>query len=263
MRALGLALLLCACQGAASAARQPAIGLIIDDMGYDLVHGRQALALTGPLTYAFIPGTPRTPVLAREAHARGKEIMVHLPMEADNGRLLDVGGLKRAMSGRELRAAVAAGVAGVPHAVGVNNHMGSLLTRDAGAMEPVMAALAAGPYYFVDSRTSPDSVAERVALDYGLPATRRDVFLDNERDEAYIEAQWERLIRKAVEQGSAVGIAHPYPETLAVLRRCLPKLAERGVGLLPISRIIERQQRLPLWHASSFPSPRVAKNSKP
>jgi polysaccharide deacetylase 2 family uncharacterized protein YibQ len=247
----------------ASGGQPPALGIIIDDIGYDLLRGRQALALPGAMTYAFIPGTPNTPTLAREAYARGKEIMVHLPMEADNGAPLEAGGLVRRMSHEDLRVATAAGLAAVPNAVGVNNHMGSLLTRDEPAMAAVMTALASGPYYFVDSRTTERSVAERVARRQGVAASRRDVFLDNERSEAYIEAQFAELVRTALERGNAIAIAHPYPETLAVLRRQLPRLAEHGVGLLPVSRIIERQRRLPTWHAFSSPSPKVAKNSKP
>lgn len=248
----------------AAAAQAPAVALIIDDMGYDLLQGRRALALPGALTYAFIPRTPHTPALSREAYARGKEIMVHLPMESEDGKPLGPQGLTTRMSQQQLRRAAIEGLAGVPHAVGVNNHMGSLLTRQHDAMTWLMAALAQqGRYYFVDSRTDVRTVAERVAGEHGLPATRRDVFLDNEQDEAYIAGQLAELVALAHAQGNAVGIAHPYPQTLAVLRRELPRLAAQGVGLLPVSRIIERQQGNPQWHASSSRSPKVAKNSKP
>ena len=262
MRALWPLLLLLALHAPAGA-EAPAIGLIIDDMGYDLAAGRSALALPGAVTYAFIPATANAVSLAREAYDRGKEIIVHLPMQADGGRPLEAGGLTRDMTPAELRGAVAAGLAAVPHARGANNHMGSLLTRDARAMEAVMGALSAGPYYFVDSRTTDASVAEQTARRHGVAATRRDVFLDNVQDESYVAAQFDLLVEMALERGHAVGIAHPYPETLAVLQRRLPGLAERGVGVLPVSRIIERQRREPLWHASSSPLPKVAKNSKP
>ena len=249
---------------AVAAAQTPAIALIIDDMGYDLLHGRQALALPGAVTYAFIPRTPHTPALSREAYARGKEVMVHLPMESQDGKPLGPHGLTTRMSQEQLRRVAIDSLACVPHAVGVNNHMGSLLTRQHRPMDWLMSMLAQrGGYYFVDSRTDMRTVAERVAGDHGLPVTRRDVFLDNQQDEAYIAGQLAELVALAREVGNAVGIAHPYPETLAVLRRELPRLAANGVGLLPVSRIIERQQGSPLWHASSSRSPKVAKNSKP
>ena len=130
-------------------------------------------------------------------------------------------------------------------------------------MHHVMSTLRElGGYYFVDSRTNEQTVAQTMAQVYGLPTTRRDVFLDNVRDEAYISRQLRQLIALALTRGSAIGIAHPYPETLSVLQRELPRLAQQGLGLLPVSRIIERQKRSPQWPASSFPSQLAAKNSK-
>ena len=233
-------------------------------MGYDLARGRQALQLPGAVTYSFLPRTPNTAILSAEAWSRGREIMLHLPMQAADDRALGPGGLTLEMTEPEFRLVVEDDLAAVPHAVGVNNHMGSLLTRHPGAMGWLMAQLAErGGLYFVDSRTSEHTVAERAALARGLVASRRDVFLDNEPDEAYIAAQFHALVAVARRDGNAIAIAHPHPATLAVLRRELPKLAQYGVGLLPVSRIIERQRRSPTWHASSSPSPQVAKNSKP
>ncbi len=250
--------------GSVQADQAPAIGLIIDDMGYDLARGRQALRLPGAVTYAFLPRVPHTPALTREAAALGREIMLHLPMQAVDGGPPGPGGLTLHMTEQDIGRAVADGLAAVPGAVGVNNHMGSLLTRYPGPMGWLMSDLAArGDLYFVDSRTSDLTVAEQTAAAHGLPAARRDVFLDNDPDESQIAAQLELLVAVALRNGNAIGIAHPYPETLAVLRRALPDLARRGVGLLPVSRIIERQRRSPLWPVSSSPSPQVVKSSKP
>lgn len=244
-------------------AHPPAVGLIIDDLGYDFALGNQAVELPGSLTYAILPHTPYAKALAQNAYAHGKEVMVHLPMEAENGAAMGPGGLSTRMCELDFRRVVRAALQSVPHARGVNNHMGSLLTRQTGAMGWFMSTLAhASGYYFVDSRTDDRSVAQLVAAQYGLPTTRRDVFLDNQRDPAYIAAQLDRLVASALVQGTAIGIAHPYPESIAVLSAILPKLAEKGVGLLPISRIIDYQRRPQAWHASSFLSPRVVKNSK-
>lgn len=244
-------------------ARPPAVGLIIDDLGYDLALGREMLELPGAITYAILPYTPYAQTLAEQAYSRGREVMVHLPMEADNGAAMGPGGLSAQLTETQLRRVTREALDSVPHARGVNNHMGSLLTRQLGAMTWFMSTLAnADGFYFVDSRTDERTLAQRLAVHYGLPATRRDVFIDNQRDRGYMVAQLERLVAMAITQGTAVGIAHPYPETLEALRTELPKLAGKGVGLLPISRIIEYQRRPPAWHASSFLSPQVAKNSK-
>ncbi|MCB1802305.1 MAG: divergent polysaccharide deacetylase family protein, partial [Gammaproteobacteria bacterium] len=117
--------------------------------------------------------------------------------------------------------------------------------------------------YFVDSRTDVRTVARRHARAAGLAHAARDVFLDNEQDAHYIRGQLDRLVAIARERGKAIGIGHPYPETLAVLERELPRLAERGVELVPVSQLVQIERNELLWHASSSPLPTVAKNSKP
>jgi polysaccharide deacetylase 2 family uncharacterized protein YibQ len=142
--------------------------------------------------------------------------------------------------------------------------MGSLLTGDAEAMGWLMQALSGYPgLYFVDSRTTELSFAESQAERRGLASARRDVFLDHDRDLASIQARFERLLAIARRRGSAIGIAHPYPETLQVLAKRLPQLARQGVELVPVSTLTEEDPRRKPWRVYSFPLPQVVKNSKP
>jgi polysaccharide deacetylase 2 family uncharacterized protein YibQ len=258
-----LALLALVFTGSASAA--PAqVAIILDDMGYDQTRGEAALLLPEGVTFAFLPRAPYTRQLAMEARRLGREIMLHLPMQSVDDRRLDDGGLHMHMDETEFRRTLRNNLSAVPGAVGVNNHMGSLLTRHPGAMNWLMRGLAEhGHLYYVDSRTHAATVAEQQARELGLPAARRDVFLDNRADPAYIAGQLKLLVDKARRHGSAIAIGHPYPETVAVLRRELPRLSELGVELVPVSTLIERQRRQRTWQASSSPSPTVAKSSKP
>jgi polysaccharide deacetylase 2 family uncharacterized protein YibQ len=141
--------------------------------------------------------------------------------------------------------------------------MGSLLTRHPGHMDWLMSEMnAQGGLFFVDSVTTVRTVAAHVALERGLPTTRRDVFLDSAADPDSIRRQFARLLAVAHEQGSALAIGHPYPGTLQVLAEVLPQLGMYGVRLVPVSQlIITRQERSPqLWRASWSPSPPAAKN---
>lgn len=248
---------------AAQAGQAPVLAIILDDMGNDLHSGRQALALPGAVTYAVLPHSPYARTLAEEAKQSGKELMLHLPMQALDGRRLGPGGLELHMTEQQFRRTLQSSLDSVPHAVGVNNHMGSLLTRHPGAMEWLMRSIKdRGGLYYVDSRTDDRTVAETEARAAGLPSSRRDVFLDNLRDEAAIKTQFDRVLVRARRHGTAIAIGHPYPETLAVLDRELNRLQDLGVVLLPVSAIIQQQQRIETWRASSSPSQRVAKNSK-
>lgn len=224
------------------------------------------MALPGPVTLAFLPHTPYAAQLAHTAFDGGKEIMLHLPMDSAAPRPLGPGGLGLRMEEERFLEILRDDLAAVPHISGVNNHMGSLLTLHAGRMGWLMAELGTHDgLYFVDSRTTPASVALDTARRYGIPGAARDVFLDHDRRPATIRLQLDRLLAKARAAGAAIGIGHPHPETLAVLEERLPALAREGVRLVPLSRLIAiNQERKPeLWHTSLSPSPQVAKNSKP
>ena len=221
----------------------PVIAIVLDDLGNNLAMGRAALALPGKLTYAFLPHTPYAEMLARQAHASARESIVHLPMQSLSDGALGPGGLTLDMSEAEMLHTLTRNMQSVPFAVGASNHMGSSLTGDMDAMLYLMAALAErGDTYFLDSRTHDSTVAELAAHQVGVPASRRDVFLDSQRDQTYINAQLNLLLHKAQQQGSAVAIGHPYPETLGILARRLPELDDLGVELAPLSFVIERQQ---------------------
>ncbi|MCU7905816.1 MAG: divergent polysaccharide deacetylase family protein [Candidatus Thiodiazotropha sp. (ex Epidulcina cf. delphinae)] len=235
------------------ASRQDAvkIALIIDDMGDRRIAGEHALALPGPVTYAFLPQTPFSRQQAGKAHQLKKEVMLHLPMESDNGNALGRGGLTLDMSKVRFLHTLQRDIASIPHLAGVNNHMGSLLTRDPTAMRWLMSALREAGLYFVDSRTTDATVAERVAGSNLIASSRRNVFLDNIPRESEVRAQLHKLLETAREKGSAIGIGHPYPQTLAVLQEELPKLKEQGIELVPVSALINAGR--PLWRASSSP----------
>ena len=251
---------------ASAAAAEPVVGIIIDDLGDRIDTGTQAVALPGPVTCSFLPHTPYAKRLAIRAHRRGKEVMLHLPMEAVTGNRLGPGGLTLDMTHKAFTRTVRSDLASVPYARGINNHMGSLLTRHPGDMAWLMEEMAAlGGLYFVDSRTTVQTVALQVAHENRVPSTSRDVFLDDNRDPQAIRRQLARLLAIARTTGRAVGIGHPYPETLRVLHQIIPQLPEHGVRLVPMSVLIVPQdnRRSKLWQASLSPSPQAVKSSKP
>jgi polysaccharide deacetylase 2 family uncharacterized protein YibQ len=263
-----LLVLLCglAVAGARAEAPRPAlIGLIIDDLGDRLDDGIRAVNLPGAITCAVLPQTTYSRRLAELAHAAGKEVMLHQPMQAMNGKRMGPGGMDLHMTRRALLDTLEANLASVPHVRGINNHMGSLLTRHPGHMAWLMSALRQrGNLYFVDSTTTARSVALQVAAEHTLPSTRRNIFLDHQRDERRILGQFVRLIQRARSSGHALAIGHPYPETLAVLQRVLPHIEEFGVRLVPVSELIAHtNEREQLWQASLSPLHRGVKNSKP
>lgn len=238
------------------------ISIIIDDLGHRYRTSQRAVHLPWPVTCSFLPHTPYSVTLAKQAWLLNKEIMVHMPMEAISGKAMGPGGLKLGMAQDNFEQVLHNSLAAIPHASGLNNHMGSLLTRNITAMNWLMAKLAQQEnFYFVDSRTTQKSQAMALARQYGIMHTGRDIFLDHDPDKQAVQQQFRKLLRHAQHFGSALAIGHPHPATLEVLEQSLPLLAEKGVKLVPVSELIRfRSQRRLAWQASSSPLPRAAKN---
>ena len=218
---------------------KPRLALLIDDMGNRHKLGKQLIELDLLLSFAILPFTPHAHSLMELAHARNREILLHLPMEATLAKWdPGPGALSTSMSARSIKAQVRKDLEDIPYAVGVNNHMGSKFTSDKEAMRAALAPLKARDLFFLDSITIASSVAYKEAKGMNLKTGRRDVFIDNEQDAAKIKAQLVRLINIAKKHGSAIGIAHPYPVTIATLKKESDWLQEQ-VELVPISALME------------------------
>ena len=234
--------LLCSLTGVAHAApvttattpHKAYLSLIIDDLGQNLPRDRRVLALPGPVTTAIMPDTPHATEFAREAHRAGKTVILHMPMDPATGPFAWHPELPIEELEKRLNAAFKA----VPYAEGINNHMGSRMTAQRPAMAWLMEDLQRRHKFFVDSRTSAQTVAAAEAQKIGLASVSRDVFLDDEPTEAAIFTQLQTAISLARKQGSAVMIGHPYPQTLAVLERELPRLKAQGIDWIDIKLMI-------------------------
>jgi len=216
------------------------VAIIIDDLGYNYEQGLKAMQLPGAITYAIIPHSPKAQFFAQEAQKHNKEIMLHAPMSTINHKPLGKNGLTGLMEEADFKQVLNQSLLSLPSVKGMNNHMGSLLTQKSQPMSWVMQSLKQSQLYFIDSRTSAQSVAWDIAQQYGIPSLKRDVFLDHEPNEAFIDKQFKLLISTAKHQGYAVAIAHPYPETVAYLSLNLSRLHDAGISLVPASELAKR-----------------------
>jgi len=216
------------------------IAVVIDDLGHDVAELRPLEGLGVPITYSVLPYEEQTPQVVAELRRRKAEILLHLPMQPKNGENPGPGALLQGMSDGELKQKTEAALAAVPGAVGVNNHMGSLLSSEEGPMTTVLEVLAERGLFFLDSRTSAESVGYKVATGLGVPAAERQVFLDGEATPEAIHEQFQRLLTVARTRGAAIAIGHPHPETLAALIREVPKARAEGFEFVPVSYLLTR-----------------------
>jgi hypothetical protein len=209
----------------------PKVAIIIDDLGYvspDLVVRlcNQNVAFN----VAILPYQEFTKKSAEIANSKGKEVMLHLPMEPNGypgyGKNPGPNAVMYNLSEREVRYRVQKAMAAVPFVKGVNNHMGSRITQDSSRMRWVLEEIRDKQCFFVDSRTEGNSVAFDVAVSLNVPSARREVFLDDDRDAAAITKQWERAMAIAHSKGRVVIIGHICSETICALENLISK--EKG-----------------------------------
>jgi polysaccharide deacetylase 2 family uncharacterized protein YibQ len=217
----------------------PKVALIIDDIGYDRALAKKFLDLHGMLTFSILPHSPLTKSFARAARQKGNEIMIHLPMEPNEYPEIDPGSgtLLTSMLPDELISQLEENLAAVPFVKGANNHMGSKLTAVSTQMYQIFSILKKRGLFFVDSRTTPNSLCKPSARLLQIPFAERDVFLDHIHEPDVIRGQIEKLIHIAKRQGKALGIAHPNPITYEVIREMLPEL-QKKIQLVPVSEIV-------------------------
>ena len=218
--------------------------LVVDDVGYHLDRARRLVDLPGNITLGMLPFAPHTPQIARQARRMNKEVILHQPMEpipAPHVRS-ERGTLTMAMTPERFESQFARALANVPEAVGVNNHTGSLLTQHREPMNLLMGNIQRRGLFFLDSRTTPRTVAETTAREWRVPTLRRDVFLDHDPSTAAISEAYDQALRVARRKGYAVVIAHPYRTTLDFLEGELAELPA-DITLTSLGNLLNKRQR--------------------
>jgi uncharacterized protein len=215
------------------------LAIIIDDLGSDRSAADAVFALGFPLTISVLPNHEHSVDIANEAHRRGFQVMLHLPMQSVANETPEARELRPGMPAPEVAAMVDEFLKNVPDVAGVNNHQGSQATADAALMDELMPVLRDRHLFYVDSRTTAATVAYDTAQDFGVRSAFRNVpFLDDVAEVAAVRKQLELALRGAREKGDAVAIGHPHPATLQALRELLPQAQARGIRLVLASELV-------------------------
>jgi polysaccharide deacetylase 2 family uncharacterized protein YibQ len=227
--------------------------IVIDDVGNDMEAARKLLALDYPLTLSVLPHQRFTEVSAQEAHRRGHEVMLHLPMEPEpNARISPgKGAVLVGMNEAEVRTVVEGDLDAVPDVAGVNNHMGSRATQDSSLMAEVMKTLAGRRLYFIDSRTTSASVALNAARRERLPAFYRSVFLDDMESVPYTLGQLREFRHVVEKEGMALAIGHPHSTTITALEEFLPEFERADIELVAPSQLVRLPEIATMHPATS------------
>ncbi|MGR5128408.1 divergent polysaccharide deacetylase family protein [Photobacterium swingsii] len=211
------------------------LAIVIDDLGYNTMPAALS-TLPSQVSLSILPDTPFDIATAELAYQQQRDVLLHMPMQPQGVAPLEPSTLTQQMSEDTFKQTLRHALLRVPHAVAINNHMGSALTQDVTRMDWVMTVLNEQGLGFLDSRTSVHSVAEKRARTHQLPTLRRHVFLDHFRTQAFVTQQLNVAVKRAQRYGYAVAIGHPYPITLTTLQQQLP-LLDTDVELVPLSAL--------------------------
>lgn len=222
-----------------TAEKLPEIAIIIDDVGYDKNIAEKFLSLDTVLTFSILPYSPYQKSIARTAHSRGFDVMLHLPMEPNEYPVINPGpgALLTSMSPDQLISQLDKDLKCVPFIKGVNNHMGSKMTTISSELYQIFSVLKKRNLFFIDSRTTTDTLCRPSAYLLQIPFAQKDVFIDHIQKADIIRKQIHRLIQIAYSHGVAVGIAHPHALTYQILREMLPELKKKAT-LVRASRVV-------------------------
>ena len=216
------------------------IGIVIDDFGYrnDKISDG-FLNLNASLTYAVIPGHEHSRSFSEKAKNAGYEIILHMPME-NTGKTYgeEEFVLTTDMDKETINRRINNALAQLPEADGMNNHQGSKASADQHVMSTIAKILKEKGKFFVDSRTTVETIAESTMEIYGVPTARRNIFLDNDDDEEKITKQLMKLVRKSERDGFSIGIGHVKPKTLNVLQKQIPILQKKGYKFEFVSKML-------------------------
>lgn len=219
------------------------VAIIIDDLGMGGRVTRELLAIDRPLNFSILPFLPHSQDTAKEARKRGFLVMLHLPMEPKGYPARDKdpgkGAILMNTPRKEIAKIIAQDLSGIPYVQGANNHTGSRLTEDKEMMNLILKELKKRNLFFIDSKTSDESVAYREARKLGLKCGERDVFLDNVIDLDYIKGQIRLLARIALEEGQAIGIGHAHSLTVQAIKETIPELENQGIEFVLVSELLE------------------------
>jgi polysaccharide deacetylase 2 family uncharacterized protein YibQ len=208
--------------------KKPKIAVILDDWGYSDRNFPYFASIKDVFTISVLPGLKFSSAAAEAAYKYKKGIMLHLPMQPEKKVPMEKITILANMDKQQVVSIVDTQMTKIPHLTGVNNHEGSLVTAKKDIITPVLEVLRDRNLFFIDSMTTPKTVAYKTAQELGMRWAKRDIFIDNKKEAAYIEAQLKQVAKLAKSRGWVIAIGHDDPVTIAALARVMPQLAEEG-----------------------------------
>ena len=214
------------------------VAILIDDLGTDMKTYQKLKGMNARFSYAILPFQPYSEEIAKDARINHFDVLLHLPMESEGKDNPGKGAIYHTMTKEAILNQTRSDLHAFPYIQGVNNHMGSKITSDRGEIEVILNEVKSQNLFFIDSRTTAETVAYEVAKKIGVKSAERQVFLDDDDHLVEIHQELNRLIKLSHQQGTAIAIGHPRRNTLKALESFLPRLDREGIEVVPVSTLV-------------------------
>jgi uncharacterized protein len=226
---------------------KPRMAIVIDDLGRSTKDCNYYAALPISLNCAVIPGMPYSRACAEIITNKKQTLLIHFPWENLGPKSAQHYPIRltSTMTTTDIKIMFTSAFQSVPGAQGINNHMGSVLSKDHVAMQRIMNIMAKLPFkkFFLDSHTSRKTLAFDYAYAFGIPTALNNYFLDGKNNTTYIQKQFAYAVAHAEKYGSVIAICHGNrPATKRIFETCISLYNER-VEFVSLTDLLKTKTR--------------------
>jgi len=227
----------------------PRLALVLFGFGNDLAGARRVFDLPVPFAVALAPDTKTSSAMFRAAHEKGREVVLHIPLEPVNYPQLNPGPGTLLVTLKPDRATgtMRRWLDQAGPVVGVANHMGSLATQDMTLMGAVYRELKRRHLPFIHVQPAAGAVCRSLAAELGVIYDEPDAVLDTEaraKTPKALDRRWSEIIEQARTREHAVVWVRVTPLTREWLTRATTAKRLDGADLAPLSGVMRRPAAL-------------------
>nr|WP_274706960.1 divergent polysaccharide deacetylase family protein [Allorhizobium sonneratiae] len=223
-----------------SGAHGTRIAIVVGGLGLSQTGTQRAIQLLPPeVTLAFASTGNSLGRWMQDARRAGHEILLQVPFEPygypanDPGR----GTLRVNATAPQNLEDLHRAMASLTNYTGIMNYMGARFLSDAAALDPVMRDISSRGLLFLDDGSAQQSLTSGFAKALNMPYAVADLQIDDQLQSNAILNRLDELERIARRNGSAIGVASAFDESVAGIAKWVHEAEGRGIEIVGVSAL--------------------------
>jgi polysaccharide deacetylase 2 family uncharacterized protein YibQ len=228
---------------------QGRLALVLFGLGDGRAAADSFFTLPASFAVALVPGGHESAAVFAGARERGREVVLHVPLEPINYPRVNPGPgtLLVTMKPEKIAATLRRYLAQAGPVSAVANHMGSLATQDMTVMGAIYHELRRDHLPFLHVNPVAGAVCKSLASQVGVLYGEPDAVVEVETrgtDTKALDKRWKELLKSAKAQGQLMVFMRATPLTKRWLPRALDAKRLDGVSIVPVSSILTKPPAL-------------------